>query len=885
MTAEQLPHERAAFRLLDFFRGAGLSRGSRLAFRLTYEAWRLAGTSEGKEQWSRLLESSSFDAPAALMSMSADLADERNRLSALSSQSVRSALLLVDQFYAIHGRPGLRELAEAVVSAQAESGGAMGEYATPRWVADLMAELVGPARDAFDPAAGVGYGLLAMAQRGSNVWGVDVNEEAVFTARARLEMAGASARVESGDSLQEAAELGGLYDAVVVAPPLGLHLSDGQRQGLEQAGVPPMLMRGRQGLYWLCLAALRLQPGGQAAVLLSEGSTVASSGLEFLLRERIIEGAITLPANFLSNTAVPATLWLVRRPGEAAGRFLAADVSSLAHADGHRRRSALGQDEADMIVDLVRRFREGDDLEAPNHVAKAFALEEINLNRGLTPALFLDEAPPQAEVLPEPAGRLLTGLAIKGYKSFRDGTEVPLAPLTMVYGPNSSGKSSLIQSLLLLKQSLDHPYLLTQGTVADVGSFAGVRNRHEAEAVTFSVEFGAPVWNLPPEGTPDPTRSRRIEFRFQDSGAGRGVLQSCALTVGPMHSVWSRQEGDSMSIPVGDLAPVFGELGAGTFLFPFDTRQSSPSDDEVTVRTRSQRNRKRAEGYANKLARTGIEQLTIEWAGLVPDGTAAPLPRHAAALREASVWQSYVDRTARLVAGPGRELRSILGGLVHLGPLRSAPQRFYSRTGSTGLPGDGRDAVLYLYDHETAIEQVNYSFRKLEIPYELGVIPLGAGGTMGLVGDLVAVSLKDLRSNVTVTPADVGYGISQSMPLIVELSARTKSVICIEQPETHLHPRLQARLADLFIDSTRAEDRANQLIVETHSEHLMLRLQRRIREGDLDPEDLCVLYVDQDEEGAAMVRRLRIDDEGDFIDEWPDGFFEERMVELFGGLE
>lgn len=882
MTGDQYPYERAAVQLLELFRGAGMSRGSILAFRLVHGVWRLTGSSEGQARWQRLVHSAEHDMVAVLEAVSFDLREGRERLSALSGHSMRSALLLVDQFWRALGRDGLRDLAEGLLAVQSESGEAMGEHATPRWLAELMAGLVGPSASALDPAAGTGNGLLALAERGARVSGFDVNEDAVSVARARLEMAEAPACVERGDSLQSAADFGQEWDAVVITPPLGLILTDYQREGLVHADVPQVLLRGRRGMYWIHLAAQLLHPGGRAAVLLTEGSTFAGAELEHLLREGILEGVISLPPNFLSNTAIAGALWLVRPPGEATGRFLTADATSLAQASGRRRLNVLAPDATESLVKLVRTFRTGAEVDAPAHVAKSLDIAEISLDRGLTPTLFLGEAPSHAEVLPEPSGHLLTGLEIEGYKSFRDRIQLPLAPLTVVYGPNSAGKSSLIQSLLLLKQSLEHPYLVTQGTVADVGGFTGIRNRHVAPTVRFAVEFGAPVWDLPRGGTPDPTCPRRLEFSFEDGGAGRGSLQSWRVNAGPLDSVWTREQG-SMSTPSSSLEPIFGELGTGTFLFPFDTRQQHSGVDEATLRVRSERNRKRAEGYAKKLVRNGIDRLTIDWDGLLPSGKAPALPRHATQ-RDESVAQSYVDRTALLVAGPGHELRSILASLIYLGPLRSAPQRFYSRTSSAGLPGDGRDAVLYLYDHGGTVEQVNEWFSTLDIPYELGIIPISASENPGLVGDLVAVSLKDLRSGVTVTPADVGYGISQCMPLVVELTARSRSVICIEQPETHLHPRLQARLADLLIDATRVEDRANQVVVETHSEHLMLRLQRRIREGDLDPQDLCVLYVDQDEAGAARVHRLRLDDGGDFIDEWPDGFFDERMIELFGGM-
>jgi predicted ATPase len=103
----------------------------------------------------------------------------------------------------------------------------------------------------------------------------------------------------------------------------------------------------------------------------------------------------------------------------------------------------------------------------------------------------------------------------------------------------------------------------------------------------------------------------------------------------------------------------------------------------------------------------------------------------------------------------------------------------------------------------------------------------------------------------------------------------------IEQPEVHLHPRLQSAVGDLLIDTV-TSGRA-QVLVETHSEHLVLRLLRRVREGLLDPAALAVLYVEQDDAGAAFVRRLEVDADGDLVDGWPGGFFDERLGEVLSG--
>ncbi|MCL4519482.1 MAG: AAA family ATPase, partial [Thaumarchaeota archaeon] len=160
--------------------------------------------------------------------------------------------------------------------------------------------------------------------------------------------------------------------------------------------------------------------------------------------------------------------------------------------------------------------------------------------------------------------------------------------------------------------------------------------------------------------------------------------------------------------------------------------------------------------------------------------------------------------------------------------------------------------------------------------------------SLGTIQELVMLDTH-YRPPVTVTHRDVGIGVSQVLPVLVYSYANRNKLIAIEQPEIHIHPKLQADLADVFIESALGE-RKNTFLLETHSEHLILRLLRRIRETTngtlsdprltLKPSDISVLYVLPDSAGSKVLE-MKVTPDGDFEDDWPQGFFEERAEELF----
>ncbi|ORM65835.1 hypothetical protein HA45_03435 [Pantoea rodasii] len=145
------------------------------------------------------------------------------------------------------------------------------------------------------------------------------------------------------------------------------------------------------------------------------------------------------------------------------------------------------------------------------------------------------------------------------------------------------------------------------------------------------------------------------------------------------------------------------------------------------------------------------------------------------------------------------------------------------------------------------------------------------------------------NNDLKLYPNQVGVGLSQILPIIVSAHIVKNGFIAIEQPELHIHPALQVALGDLFTQLQVPLVTKPMFIIETHSEHIILRLLRRIKESNNDtlpndlikvfPDDISVTYI-SDSSAGAIVKKIAVTQDGDFEFDWPNGFFEERYEEL-----
>ena len=249
--------------------------------------------------------------------------------------------------------------------------------------------------------------------------------------------------------------------------------------------------------------------------------------------------------------------------------------------------------------------------------------------------------------------------------------------------------------------------------------------------------------------------------------------------------------------------------------------------------------------------------------------------------------------------------------ISYLGPLRCVPSRYASLEGAVDARAfaSGGAAWDEIRRNPRVLEAVNRWLgpERLRMPYILKSLPfldadrlrLALRGckaspeslvaTMAESPDSSVLVFEDANAGTTVSHRDIGFGVSQVLLVLVNAAAMRERLIAIEQPELHLHPAQQAELGDVFIESAIGE-RKNTFLLETHSEHLILRVMRRIREtssGQLPPgtqpirpSDVAVLYVERDGD-HSIVREMPLNDRGELVKAWPGGFFEEGYRELF----
>lgn len=207
-----------------------------------------------------------------------------------------------------------------------------------------------------------------------------------------------------------------------------------------------------------------------------------------------------------------------------------------------------------------------------------------------------------------------------------------------------------------------------------------------------------------------------------------------------------------------------------------------------------------------------------------------------------------------------------LDKINYISPLRAFPKRYYfldeSNISNSLDSIDGDSITQTLKKHSNLVSKVNVWFEKFGL--SVGVEDVRE----------VIHRLKINQNGLSLDITDVGFGISQVLPIIVQgFLSKPGSLTIIEQPEIHLHPMMQSELADLFIDIVTDKELAKKLIIETHSESLLKRLRRRIAEGKIKSEDVAIYFIQGSKKKSvsAKIQKLEISEKGAF--DWPKEFY------------
>ena len=226
--------------------------------------------------------------------------------------------------------------------------------------------------------------------------------------------------------------------------------------------------------------------------------------------------------------------------------------------------------------------------------------------------------------------------------------------------------------------------------------------------------------------------------------------------------------------------------------------------------------------------------------------------------------------------------QSDIGNISYIGPFRNNPERLYRdeeiRPRQVGVKGENSSTVL-IRDYQSKkiiISDISEWLRRT-MGYSLVVDELASGMFRILLEDE-----QGIMSNIM----DVGYGVSQILPILIQVlkespddsdyiySHKPNDILIVEQPELHLHPAAQSELADLFVTGALLGNK--KMLIETHSEHLIRKLQVLISDPncELTCDDVAIYYVDKCDDGSAIVNHLKILPNGKFEKKWPSGFFD-----------
>jgi predicted ATPase len=400
---------------------------------------------------------------------------------------------------------------------------------------------------------------------------------------------------------------------------------------------------------------------------------------------------------------------------------------------------------------------------------------------------------------------MIKAFRLTRFRGFQDTDWIELRPLTLFFGHNSSGKSSLLAGLLMLRQSVlnpdrSTPFVFTSDLGVDLGSY---------EDLVFGHRY-------------DPRRPLSVSLRLR--------LDELFVNLG------YRIDEVLLRLQIGYDKPrkVAYLLAAG--IFDGDGRRLLEVERHDIRRGPRSEWRLTSDFSPNQL----LAAHEITWEHFLP------------VLGAGSEVHESVSELCQQVT---RQVEADFRAIAYIGPLRTEPERVYYFTGESvaevGRRGENTfkllAAVQYQGKQDELDQRLNWWLKRLGYRLDVRVFRNSP---------LLQIGVRDEDSQgeeQTYNLKDVGFGLSQVLPVLVQCYAGgTGRTIFLEQPELHLHPRAQADLGDLLID---ALGKGHRFLIETHSEHLLLRLRRRIAETTVKPSSEVERKLQRDQLGVYFVER------------------------------
>ena len=457
--------------------------------------------------------------------------------------------------------------------------------------------------------------------------------------------------------------------------------------------------------------------------------------------------------------------------------------------------------------------------------------------------------------------------SIKNFKSLKENIEIELKPITLLFGPNNSGKSSVIHSILILKEAMKNTEndqsISLNNKYTQLGTFKDTIYEHD-ETKNFEFNFQIESDNKKAslnfqlglvEGI---LMLKNFLFEFRD---GSILINNKEMTIQDVYGNKNIIKSNNYKLnnisyellfnPV-EYTQLYDYLKQEIKFFDKQSQfYSDQMDDSMPVN--------QIHGTMHDIEKS--KERTFELKSTIEDmfGLKQKVEDNIYFIRDSLLQLDFFNN----------KLRTFLQNVTVIGPLRNPFLNYYlvpdKIFDSVGMQGENFAPILLkLLERRESLDRLNTWLKKLDISSNI---------ILKKFEEIRAVYLLNPILNTPINLTNLGFGISQLLPILVEGIYKKNSLIIIQQPELHLHPKLQGDIADFLIYSHRENN--NTFLIESHSEHILLRLQRRIAEGELDRREAAIFNLELTENGSKIFR-ISLNENGT-LNEWPKGFFDEDI--------